>query len=563
DGPVKKQRVRGGNRAVLPIFAMEALDNMAFVANALSLFTYFFSFMNFGLTKSANTLTNFMGTAFLLALFGGFLADTYLSKFMACTLFATFEFVGYAMLTIQAHFDQLRPAPCNGGQVIDPTKCESATSGQSALLYIGLYLIALGAGGVRAALPALGADQFDPKNPEEAPKLSNFFNWFFFSLVTGAVVGVTFIVWVAENKGWGLAFGLSALAILLAIFCFVLGKPLYRISAPAGSPFVRIAQVLVAAMRNRHIETPKPEDTLYEKEGINGEILKRTNQFTFLDKAAVVSSTSKEGTYPSSDDPWTLCTTTQVEETKILIRMLPIIVSTILMNTCLAQLQTFTTQQGNTMDRNLGGFKVPASSVPVIPLLAMCLMVPLYDRFFVPFARGLTGHPSGFPNLQRIGAGLLLSAVSMAVAGVVETKRRNVAVENNMVDSLLPLPLSVFWLGFQYCIFSAAEFMTSVGLLEFFYSESSAGMKALATGISMCSTSFGYYLSSVVVDVVNKVSGGWLGSNNLNRAKLDYFYWLLAGLSVANLGVYIVCASWYKYKETEVEDEEEVEMVVA
>ncbi|CAI0558523.1 unnamed protein product [Linum tenue] len=406
---------------------------------------------------------------------------------------------------MQAHFEELRPAPCNGGQVTDPTRCESATSGQSAVLYIGLYLIALGAGGVRAALPALGADQFDPKDPEEAPKLSNFFNWFFFSLTTGAIVGVTLIVWVGENKGWDLAFGISALAVLLAVSVLILGKRFYRITAPAGSPFVRIAQVLVAAMRNRHLETPKPEDALYEKEGINGEILKRTNQFRFLDKAAVPSSANKEQAY-NSTDPWRLCTTTQVEETKILIRMLPIILSTIFLNTCLAQLQTFTTQQGNTMDRELGEFKVPASSVPVLPLLFIFLMIPLYDRVFVPFARGITGVPSGVRHLQRIGVGLVLS-------------------------------------------------------MEFFYSESSAGMKALATGISMCSSSFGYFLSSVVVEVVNRLSGGWLESNNLNRVKLHYFYWLLAGLSVVNLGVYLVCASWYKYKE--VEDQEEVEMVVA
>ncbi|CAI0465363.1 unnamed protein product [Linum tenue] len=93
---------------------------------------------------------------------------------------------------------------------------------------------------------------------------------------------------------------------------------------------------------------------------------------------------------------------------------------------------------------------------------------------------------------------------------------------------------------------------TLVGLLEFFYSESSAGMKALSTAISWTSLAFGYFLSTVVVEVVNKVSGGWLESNNLNRDKLNYFYWLLSALSVVNLGAYLLCASWYRYKEVEV-----------
>lgn len=70
---------------------MEGLENMAFIANAVSLITYFTGYMNFGLAKSANSLTNFMGTSFLLALFGGFISDTYLSRFMTCVVFGCIE----------------------------------------------------------------------------------------------------------------------------------------------------------------------------------------------------------------------------------------------------------------------------------------------------------------------------------------------------------------------------------------------------------------------------------------------------------------------------------------
>lgn len=70
---------------------MEGLENMAFIAIAVSLMTYFFGYMNFSLTKSATTLTNFLGTAFLLALVGGFISDTYISRFKACVLFACTE----------------------------------------------------------------------------------------------------------------------------------------------------------------------------------------------------------------------------------------------------------------------------------------------------------------------------------------------------------------------------------------------------------------------------------------------------------------------------------------
>lgn len=81
---------------------MEGLENMAFISNAVSLVTYFNGYMNFGLTKSATTLTNFMGTSFLLALFGGFISDTYLSRFKTSILFGCIE------LVVSRHFPALR-----------------------------------------------------------------------------------------------------------------------------------------------------------------------------------------------------------------------------------------------------------------------------------------------------------------------------------------------------------------------------------------------------------------------------------------------------------------------
>lgn len=495
------------------------------------------------------------------------------------------HFQGYALLAIQAHFHQLRPIPCNGVSPDKMNQCEATNGSQAAILFTGLYLVAFGGSGVRAGLPSLGADQFDDKDPKEAPQLSSFFNWFLFSLTIGAIIGVTFVVWISTNKGWEWAFALCTVAVLFAIIFLYMGKSLYRNNIPTGSPFVRFAQVFVAAIRNRNLPIPERSDELHEiqdkEAGVENEILQRTDQFRyykfvfvttilvtliyakinfcpnsrFLDRAAIVR-TNNDASTTITPGPWRVCTVTQVEETKILIRMLPIILSTVFMNTCLAQLQTFSIQQSTTMDSHILGFKVPGPSLPVIPLLFILVLIPLYDRVLVPIARRITGIPTGIRYLQRIGVGLVLSAISMAIAGVVETRRKSVAIEHNMVDSTKPLPISVFWLGFQYVIFGAADLFTLVGLLEFFYAESSAGMKSLSTAISWCSLAFGYFMSSVVVEVVNKASGGWLASNNLNRDQLNYFYWLLAVLSMVNFGVYLVCASWYRYKKVELKQVE-------
>lgn len=75
----------------LYITAFTSLENMGFVANMVSMVLYFGKVMLFDLSTSANTVTNFMGSTFLLALIGGFISDTYLSRLTTCLLFGTIE----------------------------------------------------------------------------------------------------------------------------------------------------------------------------------------------------------------------------------------------------------------------------------------------------------------------------------------------------------------------------------------------------------------------------------------------------------------------------------------
>lgn len=150
---------------------------------------------------------------------------------------------GYGLLTVQAHFHFLRPTPCKGEALIGNGQCDTASTPQVALLFSGLYLVALGTGGVKAALPALGADQFDERDPKEAMHLSSFFNWFLFSLTIGASIGVTFVVWISSNQGWDWSFGVCTTALFFAIAFVYMGKSSYRNNVPGGSPILRILQV--------------------------------------------------------------------------------------------------------------------------------------------------------------------------------------------------------------------------------------------------------------------------------------------------------------------------------
>jgi dipeptide/tripeptide permease len=262
-----------------------------------------------------------------------------------------------------------------------------------------------------------------------------------------------------------------------------------------------------------------------------------------LDKACIKI---EDGTN-IKESPWRLCSVTQVEQVKILISAIPIFACTIVFNTILAQLQTFSVQQGGAMDTQLAkSFHIPPASLQSIPYIILIIVVPLYDTFFVPLARKITGHESGISPLQRIGAGLFFATFSMVSAAIMEKKRRDAAVDSNKI-------LSIFWITPQFLIFGLSEMLTAVGLIEFFYKQSLKGMQAFLTAITYCSYSFGFYLSSLLVSLVNKITSssssnqGWLSDNDLNKDRLDLFYWMLAVLSFLNFLSYLFWARWHSY----------------
>ena len=235
-----------------------------------------------------------------------------------------------------------------------------------------------------------------------------------------------------------------------------------------------------------------------------------------------------------------------MEQVKIIISVIPIFACTIIFNTILAQLQTFSVQQGSTMNTRISSsFHIPPASLQSIPYILLIFVVPLYETVFVPIARRFTGRDSGISPLQRVGIGLFIATFSMVSAAMVEKKRRNVALHLNET-------LSIFWIAPQFIIFGLSEMFTAVGLIEFFYKQSLEGMQSFLTAMTYCSYSFGFYLSSLLVSLVNKItssssSGGWLSENDLNKDRLDLFYWLLAALSLINFFNYLFCSAWYSY----------------
>ncbi|PNY00007.1 peptide transporter PTR1-like protein, partial [Trifolium pratense] len=226
---------------------------------------------------------------------------------------------GMTLLTLSASVPGMKPT------CYTKDDCH-ATHEQSAIFFVALYLIALGTGGIKPCVSSFGADQFDDADEVEKEHKSSFFNWFYFSINIGALIAASLLVWIQDNVSWGLGFGIPAVAMAIAVVSFFSGTRLYRNQKPGGSPITRICQVIVASIRKYNVEVPEDESHLYETQETLSAIqgsrkLGHSNGLRFFDKAAVLENSDNAR---DTNNPWRLCTITQVEELKAIIRLLPI-----------------------------------------------------------------------------------------------------------------------------------------------------------------------------------------------------------------------------------------------
>jgi peptide/histidine transporter 3/4 len=385
---------------------------------------------------------------------------------------------------------------------------------------------------------------------------------------------------VQDHYGWALGLTIPVAILAVGLFCLVAASRTYRFQPTRGSPVTRVCQVVVAAVRNSGIDPPADSCLLYELPEYDSDMkgVQRIDHTTdlrsvssmnelsdnslfnnvldsscisvvsylirFFDKAAIVAVSDKEAAAPAPCSPWRLCVVTQVEELKILVRMLPLWATIVFFYAVSAQVSSTFLEQGMAMDATVGTVHVPPASMSTFEVLTVIVLVPLYDWAFVPVARRLTGRGKGVSDLRRIGAGLTMPVLAMAAAAIVETVRLRAAPGKK---------ISELWQAPQYALVGVGGVLTTIGQFDFFYSQAPPAMKTVCTALGFLVVAAGDYLSSFILTVVQwatTTSGrpGWI-PDDLNEGHLDRFFWMMAGLGCLNLMAFVSCAARYKYRK--------------
>ncbi|XP_062101434.1 protein NRT1/ PTR FAMILY 7.2-like [Humulus lupulus] len=548
------------------ILVNQGLATLAFFGVGVNLVLFLTRVLGQDNAEAANNVSKWTGTVYLFSLVGAFLSDSYWGRFKTCAIFQAIFVLGLASLSLSSYIFLLKPNRCGDGK----TSCGPHSTIGMALFYVSIYMIALGNGGYQPNIATFGADQFDEEDPKEGHSKIAFFSYFYLALNLGSLFSNTILGYFEDKGSWALGFWASTGSATLALVLFLCGTPRYRHYTPKGNPLSRVCQVVIAAARKWKVQMLPSGENFFEEVGKessqNGaRNILHTDGFKFLDRAAIITEKDLnqiESNAPQTN-PWHLCTVTQVEEVKCILRLLPIWLCTILYSVVFTQMASLFVEQGAAMKTTLSSFHIPPASMSSFDILSVAAFIFLYRRVIDPLTSRFMKNPNGLTELQRMGIGLVIAIVAMVSAGVVECFRLKYAVHGSTSGSSSPSSLSIFWQVPQYVLVGASEVFMYVGQLEFFNSQAPDRLKSFGSALCMTSISLGNYVSSLLVTIVMKISTrddmpGWI-PGNLNKGHLERFYFLLAALTTADLAVYILCAKWYKYTKFEGRNGEEYE----
>lgn len=557
DGP--KINYRGWK--VMPfIIGNEIFEKLGAIGTLSNLLVYLTTVFNLENIAATNIINIFNGSTNFATLIGAFSSDAFFGRYKTLSFCTVASFLGLLVIQLTAAVEKLHPHPC---EELENTTCQGPTKWQMTVLKTGLGLLMVGAAGIRPCNLAFGADQFNPNTESGKKGISSFFTWYYFTFTLAQMISLTIIVYIQSNVSWAVGLGIPAALMLLSSVIFFMGAKLYVKVKPSGSPITSIVQVIVVATKKRKLKLAEylyPSLFNYVPAKTMNSKLPYTYQFRFLDKAAIMTPQDQINPNGSASDPWNLCSLQQVEEVKCLLRVLPIWVSAVFYYVVIVQQHTILVFQALLSDRRIGHskFMIPGASYYVFLMISVAIWLPIYDRKVVPLLQRITRKEGGITLLQRMGIGIFLGILSMLVSAIVEDRRRTLALTKPLeVESRKGAisSMSGLWLIPQLALAGLAEAFMSVAQIEFYYKQFPENMRSIAGSLYYAAHAGASYLSSMLISSIHHITvksktGGWL-PEDLNKGRLDNFYLIIAAIEIVNLGCFVLCAQWYRYKETE------------
>nr|XP_009666164.1 PREDICTED: solute carrier family 15 member 2 isoform X4 [Struthio camelus australis] len=279
-------------------------------------------------------------------------------------------------------------ALCYFTPVIGAIMADSWLGKYKILSMIGLFLIALGTGGIKPCVSAFGGDQFEEEHTSERSK---FFSVFYLSINAGSLIS-TFVTPVLRGdvKCFGedcyaLAFGVPAALMVLALVVFIAGSRLYRKTPPQGNILLEVCKCIGFAIKNRLKNRSR-------------QIPKRDH---WLDWASEKYSKQLIG------------------EVKMVTRVLFLFVPLPMFWALFDQQGSRWTLQATKMNADFGVYVLQPDQMQFLNPLLILVFIPIFDLGLYPL---INTCKFNFTPIRKMATGMILAGMAFGLAAIVEVK---------------------------------------------------------------------------------------------------------------------------------------------
>lgn len=355
---------------------------------------------------------------------------------------------------------------------------------------VSLLLIALGTGGIKSSVSAFVGDQFVTGQEH---LLATVFALFYWIINIGSLMS-TILTPILRTISFALAFGVPAVLLLVATFVFWLGRNRFRRVPLGENVFRTVIHVIIASFRGWH--------------------RRRTSGASVADEKAPSSFWDYAKAEVNHD---------AVEDVKSAFRVMVIYLPLPLFWALFDQHSTRWVLQAEEMDRNIfGWFTLLPELVQVLDPAILIWLIWIFDRLLYPFlARlGFTLRP-----LKRMAIGMILTALSFVIAGIVQTHIANSPKKSVSVFLIIP----------QFFVLCCGEIMVSITGLEFSYTQAPASMKSILMSGWLSTVAVG----NLIVSLVAQLKFGDMA--------MEFFFF--AALMAFFTAVFLLIIQYYTYRE--------------
>lgn len=390
--------------------------------------------------------------------------------------------------------------------------------------YTGLFLIALGSGGIKPLVSAFVGDQFDQSNKSMAKVVYDAFYW---TINFGSFFASLLMPIFLRSYGPSIAFGIPGVLMAIATLVFWMGRHKYVHVPPSPSNPDSFLRVVRTALTSRTGGQSRPGMMvaglgvllalvallLIPQLGfVIAAVLALGLLIAFGGIGTSMQLSRARGVHPDE----------AVDGVRALLRVLIVFALVTPFWSLFDQKASTWVIQGGEMSKP--GWFQPAQMQALNPMLVM-LLIPFNNLVLYPLLRRFGFEPTA---LRRMGFGIAFSGLAWVVAGALQ-----LAIDGG--DAV-----SITWQILPYAFLTFGEVLVSATGLEFAYSQAPRSMKGTIMSFWLLSVTFGnLWVLMTNAAVRNDAVTTQIASTGLSEnAFLMFFFAGFAFVAAAAFGWY-------------------------